>query len=233
MESSELVKRLFLPDGGSYSLSTAISARSGAGKSTLITGLVNLALKMPEFGNTRFIYVSVKGEHLWEVEHRKFKPVSDIGALHKQMNKFPISVYYPSDPAEYENDVNDVIEYVFSVAEVNPEASFNIIIDDANVITGFDSFSRPSSSIKKLAIAGRSRGVRGCFVTHRLGNLPRMLNGNLSGLVLMTMNLNDSEYGERVFGMDFKPLLSGLGDYRWAYVDLIDERMFKFDPLYS
>jgi hypothetical protein len=48
---------------------------------------------------------------------------------------------------------------------------------------------------------------------------------------LMNMSVMDSEYAMKIFGMNFENLIEGLGDYRWAYVDLITEKVYKYEPV--
>ena len=226
---NEMIRRLFLPDGGSYSLSTAMSARSGSGKTTLLTRLITEARKDEAFQETRFIYVSVKAEHLFK--EKKLKPVSSVYAALKHMRKNAITVFYPSDPEFYEDDVDSLIDSIFQLSDQNPTSSFVIIIDDANILKGFDNRGIPSQQIKKLAVAGRSKRIRGMFITHRLANLPRLMNGNLSALVVMSVNSMDLDYSKRIFGMDFEPLSQELGEYRWSVVDLIEEKTYRFNPV--
>ena len=226
---NEMIRRLFLPDGGSYSLSTAMSARSGSGKTTLLTRLITEARKDEAFQETRFIYISVKAEHLFK--EKKLKPVSSVHAALKNMRKNPITVFYPMEPEYYEADVDSLIDSIFQLSDQNPTSSFVIIIDDANILKGFDNRGIPSQQIKKLAVAGRSKRIRGMFITHRLANLPRLMNGNLSALVVMSVNSMDLDYSKRIFGMDFEPLSEELGAYRWSVVDLIEEKTYRFNPV--
>lgn len=226
MDQKELLKNLWLPDGSKYSLSNAWAARSGSGKTTLMTVLVNQAVRMEVFKNTRFIYISVKGEHLWDEKTVVSTSVED---LFKSVSKNQISVFYPMEPEYYEEDIDQIINGLFN--NVGGEVNFHLIIDDANVLKGFDNRGVPSSQVKKLAIAGRSKGIRGTFILHRVGNLPRLLNGNLSHLVMLNISSMDSEYSRKVFGMNFDDLLSELDDYKWAVVDLITEQTHKFAPV--
>jgi len=226
---NEIIRKLFLPDGGPYSLSSAMSARSGSGKTTLLTRLITEARKDEAFKETRFVYVSVKAEHLFK--EKKLKPVRSVFDAVKHMRKNPITVFYPSEPEFYEDDVDTLIDQIFQLSDGNPEASFVIVIDDANILKGFDNRGVPSQQIKKLAVAGRSKRIRGLFITHRLANLPRLMNGNLSALIVMSVNSMDLDYSKRIFGMDFEPLAMELGGYRWSVVDLIEEKTYRFNPV--
>tara|TARA_R100000655_G_scaffold94568_2_gene136070 strand:+ start:2836 stop:3465 length:630 start_codon:yes stop_codon:yes gene_type:complete len=206
-----------------------MSARSGMGKTTLLTRLITEARKDEAFKETRFVYVSVKAEHLFK--DKKIKPVASIDKALKNMRKNPITVFYPMQPEFYEDDVDQLIDSIFHLSDANPEASFTIIIDDANILKGFDNRGIPSQQIKKLAVAGRSKRIRGMFITHRLGNLPRIMNGQLSSLIVMSVNTMDLDYAKKIFGMDFEPLSMELFDFKWAVVDLIDEKTYRFNPV--
>ncbi len=231
--SEQLIENLFLPDGGPYALSSAMAARSGSGKTTLLTKLITDSRKNPKFKETRFIYISVKEEHLFGPD---VEPMTDVGSAIKSMSENPITVFYPIDSEHYEDDVDGIIEGVFSLASAkrkkkDPIPSFVIIIDDANIIKGFDSRGQPSPMVKKLAVAGRSKRIRGMFICHRLGSLPRLLNGNLSALLVMNINPMDNDYAKKIFGVDFDEIIGELGEYRWAYVDLLDESIHKYNPI--
>lgn len=226
---NDIIRKIFLPDGGPYSLSSAMSARSGSGKTTLLTRLITEARKDEAFKETRFIYVSVKSEHLFK--EKKLKPVRSVFEAVKHMRKNPITVFYPSEPEFYEQDVDELIDSIFQLSDANPNASFSIVIDDANILKGFDNRGVPSQQIKKLTVAGRSKRIRGLFITHRLANLPRLMNGNLSALIVMSINTMDLDYSKRIFGMDFEPLSQELGEYRWSVVDLIEETTHRYNPV--
>jgi Cdc6-like AAA superfamily ATPase len=226
MDKSKLLKDMLLPDGdSSHSLSIAFAARSGSGKTTLLTSLVNDARKLKEFKETRFIYVGIKRDSMFEAP-----AVSNIDDMWKQLAKNPIVNFFPSDPAFYEVDIDEIIESTFDNAE-SSEGGFVLILDDINVVKGFDSRGSPSPAVKKLAIAGRSMGIRGVFVTHRIANLPRIMNGNTSALVMLSISEMDIDYGKKIFGIDFTNLIPELKDYRWAYVDLINEDIHQFEPI--
>ena len=227
-DEKQLIRDLFLPSRtGSRSLSTAMAARTGSGKTELLSHLIREARKDEAFKETRFVYVSIKQEQRFG---EKSPIVDNIPDLLKAMTKEPIVSYYPRDPEFYEVDLDDIIETMFQVAD-DVEGGIVLVVDDANVIKGFDSRGQPSPAVKKLTIAGRSKGIRGMFITHRLANLPRLMNGSLGSLILMSISSMDLDYGRKIFGMDFEPLLPELVDYRWAYVDLLEEKTYRFNPV--
>lgn len=223
----QMIRKLFLADGGSYALSTCMSARSGSGKTTLLTRLISEARKDEAFKETRFIYVSIKRESLFP----KVKPSTNLNDLFKHLRKNPIGVYYPLEPQFYEDDIDELIDAVFNLSDSNPDSSFVIVIDDANILKGFDNRGVPSQQVKKLAVAGRSKRIRGLFITHRLGNLPRLMNGNMSAIILMSISSMDIDYSKKIFGVDFEPLSNELFEYKWAVVDLIEEKTYRFNPV--
>jgi len=227
-DEKQLVRDLFLPSRtGSRSLSTAMAARTGSGKTELLSHLIREARKDEAFKETRFVYVSIKQEQRFG---KKSPIVDNIPDMLKAMAKEPIVSYFPKEPEFYDVDLDEIIETMFQVAD-DVEGGIVLVIDDANVIKGFDSRAQPSPAVKKLTIAGRSKGIRGLFITHRIANLPRLMNGNLSGIILMSISSMDLDYGKKIFGQDFEPLLPELTDYRWAYVDLIDEETYRFNPV--
>ena len=226
MEPDDVVKRLFLPDGSPHGLSSAYAARSGSGKTHHLTYMVNRALKMPDFDDVRFIYLSIKREDYFGI-----KPTSSIRDLMKRLRKERLLVYYPSDPTSYEIEVDEIIEQIFAMSEVNPDARFSIIIDDVNVMDSFTSHGHVSPSVKKLVVAGRSKGIVGCFICHRLAYLPRIMNGNLSSLVVLSINPLDNHYAQKVFGIDFDTETQDLKNFNWLNVDLIDEQTYRYRPV--
>jgi hypothetical protein len=224
MKSSDLIDRLLLCDG--EGLSCAMAARSGSGKTVLLTHLIESASRLDRFKNQRFVYASMKQETNFDAPI-----VGDMTSLVKALKKNRIVTYYPTNPETYEEDIDELIETVFSLAEENPDSGFHLTLDDANVMRGFTNRGEASASVRKLVIAGRSKGVRSLLVTHRLAMLPRLTNANLSGMLLLSMNSADADYGNRVLGMDLDSLIEGLGDYRFAYVDLINESVHRFNPI--
>ena len=230
--SRELVDRLFLPEPDSpYSLGTAIAARSGSGKTTLLRGLVMPTLKWKEWKDVRFVYVSMKGDTAFpEGEY-----TSDLETAVQSLAKNKLTTFAPADIGYAEYEIDLLIEEIFNLARKNAgkkdRPGFVVIIDDANVLKGFNSTGRPSSSLMKLSVAGRSMGIRPVFIVHRAANLPRLLNGQLSSLIAMNMGEMDGEYFRKIFGMDLYEITDGLGDFRWAYVDLIQETVTKFQPI--
>ncbi len=226
MKPNQVLDAIFLCDG--VGLSCAMSARSGSGKTTLLTRLISDSVKEDRFKNQRFIYASMKQESMFD---EKVPIVSDIPSLLKALKKNQIVTFYPTDADRYEQDIDELIEVIFSLSEENEDSGFHLTIDDANIMKGFSNRGQTSASVRKLVIAGRSKGIRSLLITHRLAMLPRMTNSNLSHLVLLSGNTTDSEYGKKVLGMDLENVIEELGDYRWAVVNLTTESIHRFAPV--
>ena len=47
----------------------------------------------------------------------------------------------------------------------------------------------------------------------------------------MSVNAMNLDYAKKIFGMDFEPLSMELFDYKWAVVDLIEEKTYRFNPV--
>ena len=57
------------------------------------------------------------------------------------------------------------------------------------------------------------------------------MNGNLSGMVLLSISSMDLPYSKKITGIELDGLLPELVDYKWAYVDLINENIHRFNPV--
>lgn len=187
---------------------------------------------MKELSDTRFVFVSLKNENPFS-ESKSVVWVRSVGDVLRafRKNHVRVAVFSPPEPDRYSDDVDSLLENVMATAEDNPDAKFVVVVDDCNIIDGFDNRGTPSASMKKAVIAGRSMGVKLGMVTHRLGNLPRIVNGNMSSIVVMDISEMDIEYASKVYGVNFHRVVEGLGGFRWAFVDLVDQKTTKFSPV--
>jgi len=227
-----------IPDGSQKGLSTIVCARTGAGKTELIKRFLYDGYKDPAAAYHRTIFISPKQEDILGAP-----VVSDHRALQKALEKNSIVSYHPIDPEYYDEDVDGVIETVFNLKDEIPtikdddgverELSYHIVIDDCQILNGFDSRRTPSSSVKKLIIAGRGKRVKSTLIVHRFGALPRITNSNCSDLVALNVSSIDMDITKRLFGIDFEPIMDDLVDYRWVYVDLLQNNPtpIKYAPV--
>ena len=216
-----------IPDGSQKGLSSIIVARTGSGKTEWAKRMLFDGYKHPSSKYHRTIYITPKYEDILGAP-----AVSDPRALQKALQKNSIVAYHPIEPEYYDEDVNSVIETVFNLKDEVPavkddrgeyhEMSYHIIVDDAQILDGFDSRKNPSSSVKKLIIAGRSKRIKSTLIVHRFAALPRLINGNVSNLVVMNVSAIDLDITKRLFGIDFEPIMPELINYRWVYANLLD-----------
>jgi len=218
-EQKTILQRMFLADGTDHGLSSFMAGRSGSGKTYRMTEMINEAIKLPEFKNARFIYMSVKNESYWP----KIKPTSSIDDIFKQLEKNHIAVFYPSEPTLYEQELDELIEQVFTLADGNDDTSFCLIVDDCNILDTMSSRSRPSKSMTKAAVAGRSKNIKMLLIVHRLGNLPRILNSSLNAGIVMAISPMDNKYSKDILGLDMEGYYEPLAEnkWSWSFVDLL------------
>ena len=215
-----------IPDGSQKGLSSILVARTGSGKTEWLKRMLFDGYKVPESKYHRTIFITPKYENILNAP-----AVADPRSLQKALQKNSIVAYHPVDPEYYDEDVNSVIETIFNLKDEIPavkddkgvyhEISYHIVIDDSQILDGFDSRRSPSPSVKKLTIAGRSKKIKGTFVVHRFGALPRIMNGNVGDLIVMNVSSIDLDITKRLFGIDFEPIMPELVDYRWVYTDLL------------
>lgn len=223
----EVTTKLFLPDGGSHGLSVAYASKPGGGKTYHFTRLVKSAASQAEFKNTRFIYTSIKQESYFD----GVTPTDSVAEVLSQLETQQIVVYYPPEADMYEQDIDELIEGIFNMREQNEDSKFVIAIDDCNCLDGFNNRGTLSKQVKKLIIAGRSKNVKGCFLCHRLTDLPRIARGNFSSMVVFNISPMDNEQARKTWGIDFEEYLDGLTDFRWLFVDMVDDSITRFSPL--
>ena len=231
MNSKELLVQSFLPDPeSSYSLSTIVVARSGSGKTTLLRSLLLPTMQMEDFKEVRFVYVSLKGDYVFT----EGPYTQDLSEAVDSIGKNKWTTFAPH-PENYDIEVDLLLNEIFEMAH-NSQAEkerpkFQIIMDDANILRKMSNQARPSPAIIKAAVAARSMGIRLTVVLHKLGNAPRIFNGNASSMILMKQSEMDVSYGEKIFGMNFGETIQKLEPYHWVHVDLISENMTKFAPV--
>ena len=216
-----------IPDGSQKGLSSILVARTGSGKTEWLKRMLFDGYKVPESKYHRTVFITPKYENILNAP-----AVADPRSLQKALQKNSIVAYHPLDPEYYDEDVNSVIETVFNLKDEVPavkddrgeyhEMSYHIIVDDAQILDGFDSRKNPSSSVKKLIIAGRSKRIKSTLIVHRFAALPRLINGNVSNLVVMNVSAIDLDITKRLFGIDFEPIMPELINYRWVYANLLD-----------
>lgn len=229
--NNEILERMFLPSGDSNGTASFIAGRTGAGKTYLMTEMVNEAVKLPQFKDTRFAYFSVKNQSYWD----KVPPISDKEAFFKHMSKNQIGVFYPTNADEYEIELDDILAEIFELQKQkeNEGITWVIIMDDVNVLDGFSNMSKPSKMNVKTAIAGRSVGIKPVYIIHRIGNIPRILNSSLNAGIITAISPMDNDYSKKVLSLDLDPYYASLNEkqYSWAFADIYTGEVQLFNPI--
>jgi len=223
----EITSKLFLADGGPHGLSVAYASKSGGGKTYHFTRLVKSAASQADFKNTRFIYTSIKNESYFD----GVTPTDSVDDVLLKLETDQIVVYYPPEADMYESDIDELIEGVFNLKEQNSGSKFVIAIDDCNCLDGFNNRGTLSKQVKKLIIAGRSKNVKGCFLCHRLTDLPRIARGNFSSMVVFNISPMDNEQATKTWGIQFDDYMEGLTDFRWLFVDMVEDKITRYSAL--
>lgn len=235
--------KFWIPDGGSGSLSSIVVSRTGGGKSTWLRSTLLPTLGKKNSVGHRVIYVSPKMEDIFKDTPKSIPHAmtTQVSAIPKLMQKNQIITYIPTDPNSYDEDIDAIVEMVFALQDANPTTkinkketvknSFNIIIDDAQILNGFSARKEPSSAIKKLTIGGRSKCITGIFIVHRYGALPRLMSGNCANLISLSTSSVDQDITKRLFGISMEEYEGQLTDFRWLHTDLLVETTTKYEKV--
>ena len=241
-----LTHELFLPD--KKRLHTLVSGQAGSGKTYLLEKLLVSSISDPTFGpGHRFILIDPKHEAFRGIKVAKaHKPMVDrvVEAIkgevktstvqpssawsHKRFLKNRVVVIYP-DLEELPFLLADIIDDLFKQS-ADPDFSATLVLDEAAVLI---EPSRILPCIKRLATQGRSRNIRGIFVSQRpLSN--RWLDGQVSDFILFDPGLpQDSELLKKRWGVNLdehSPSLTAKR-YSWLRVQFPGPTMTVMAPI--
>lgn len=229
-------EKFWIPDGNRPS-SNSIIARTGAGKTTWARETLKSALKSKDKNvkGFRMIYVSPKLEDAFKGFPNSVV-TSDVTQVFKLLEKNQIVSFLPTEPDKYNEQIDFIIEGMFSLKESNPKInvgsrrnkvmvplSMQLFVDDAQIIDGFSNRKTPSSSVIKIIVGGRAKALSITFCLHRINALPRVTAGNLSNIIVLSLSSIDSDVEKRIFGVNYEPYYGKLTDYKWLHTDLITE----------
>ena len=220
MESGFNLQRFMIADGTSEGgLSNVVISRTGSGKTEWLKRMISDSRYLEDTGfQNKIVYISPKEEDILGAPM-----VNQPEDMVKVLAKSDLVVYIPS-PEDYNADVDRAIEKVFEMKNDVPMngddiVSYHIVLDDASIFLSAQ--KPPSAAMKKLIIAGRGKNVKGSIVLHRFNQVPRLVSGNLGDLVIMSVANTDLDLTERLFAFRLDDVADDLNNYRWAYVDLL------------
>ena len=215
---------LYLPD--QKRLTTTLWGRAGSGKSYFIKKPISAFLRHNDDENLRVLYICPKQEFTYP----KVRPTT-LFQLQKSLRKERLTILYP-DPTFFDAETDAAVDLMFALREANDE-NFKgiIIIDDAQLI--LDSRKAASSSMKRLVLTGRSKGIRAVLVAHS-PVVNKLMEGSTEHLLMFNMPYVNA-YGDakKRFGIDLEPLQEQIAqtEYSFAWVDLVKGTTRLMNPI--
>ena len=204
-----MLNDLYLPD---YKrLSTMLIGSPGGGKSKFVEVTLSEFVRRSEDENLRVIYCCPKQEMF--LGEGTF---TTLDKLEKHLSKNRIAVVYPN-PMNLEAQVDYMIDFMFDLREANPDLKIVYVQDDSQIF--LSSRKAASPSWKRLALTGRSRGIRLVSISHT-PVFSKELEGSTSYIVhfrtlLSPMHINDFK---NRFGYDPEPYVESLNEVPYSHV---------------
>ena len=218
-----MLDKLFKPDG--KMLTTMVVGRPGSGKSFMLNKTLTQFCKQNTDENWRLVYICPKHEMTLMDE----QPIP-VERLEKHLRKNQVAVVYP-DPHWVEGEVEYAIDLLFAIGQANPDFSVTFCVDDAQVF--LSSRKAASPQFRRLALTGRSKGVRAVFVSHSM-IFNKDLEGSTSFIVNFTLpvKLFHKDAMTR-YGFDFEPYVVPLRevDYSFVFYDVTKGRARLYEPI--
>ena len=203
-----MLDKLYKPDG--KRLTSMIVGRPGSGKSYFLNKTLSEFCKQNTDENWRLVYVCPKQEMMLMGE----QPIP-VDRLERHLRKNQVAVVYP-DPHWVEAEVEYVIDLLFAIGQVNPEFSSTLVVDDAQVF--LSSRRQASEQFRRLALTGRSKGIRAVFVSHSM-IFNKDLEGSTSFIVNFTLPVKLFHKDAMLrYGFDFEPYAQPLSDVEYSFV---------------
>ena len=218
---------LYKPDYKSR-LSSAIIGRPGSGKSVYIKFTLNEFLKRNTDGNFRCVYICPKHEMILsdKKEHQPIRP----DQLEKHLRKNRVAVVYPN--IEFlDSETDYVIDLLFAIERENEGFSATLIIDDAQVF--LSSRQNISPSFRRLALTGRSRGIRLVYVSHSI-IFSKDLEGSTSYLIIFNIPFKQHWTDSiKRYGFDPQPYAEQLASRPYSHIwfDISSTKARLYPPL--
>jgi Cdc6-like AAA superfamily ATPase len=190
-------------------LNVIVAGQPGSGKSFFLEHTLGDYLKQSRLKNERFIYITPKQESILGLE------ITPMRNFEKALRKERIIVLAP-EMETLEDDVDYIINHLFEVREANEEMTAAVIVDDSQIF--LKSQGNVSPALKRLALTGRSRGIRGIFVSHTM-----ILNKSLEGSVQYILNFTLPQPmffkdAQKRYGYDPEPLQEELRASEYGYI---------------
>ena len=204
-----MLNDLYLPD---YKrLSSMIIGAPGGGKSFFVKNTLVEFLKRNDDESLRVLYCCPKQE----MEFGEGS-ITTMDKLEKHMSKNRISVIYP-DPMNLEDEVDYLIDFIFDVRESNPDFKCIFCLDDSQIF--LSARKGASNSLNRLALTGRSKGVRFVSISHA-PVFSKQLEGSTSYIVhfrTLLTPIHIKDFQNR-YGYDPEPYVESLNEVPFSHV---------------
>ena len=215
---------LYLPDR--KRLSSMITGRPGSGTSFFLEHTIREFMKRNQDENFRLVYICPKQEMTL---YPKEKPITP-DKLERHLRKNRTAVVYP-DADFVEAEVDYCIDLIFAIQQANPDFTCTICVDDAQ--TFIQSRKGASASFRRLALTGRSKGIRFVPVAHQMV-FSKDLEGSTSYIVFFSMpvKLYHKDAHTR-YGFDAEPHIEKMAEqpYSFVWFDVTQARSTLMLPL--
>ena len=175
-----MLEDLYLPD--QKRLTTLIVGRAGSGKSYFLKHSIRDYLKRNTDKNHRLVFVCPK----MEMTLYDDKPPIGVDQMEKHLRKNRTACVW-TDPSMMEAEIDYVIGQIFAIRAANPKFTCTLVIDDCQlVVESRASGTQRQIEFRKLALTGRSKGIRFVGVSHSLV-FSKEIEGQTSYLVMFSM----------------------------------------------
>ena len=183
-------------------------------------------MKQHKDPNYRLVYVCPKHEMLL---YDKSKPIG-VESLEKHLRKNRTAVVYP-DPDYLEAEVDYCIDTIFAIQNANPDFTCTFVSDDAQVF--ISSRRQASNSFKRLALTGRSKGIRFVAVSH-VPIFSKDLEGSTSYIVWFSIPVKLYHRDAMIrYGFDPEGYLEKMSEkpYSFVWYSVTDQQSTLMNPI--
>ena len=183
-------------------------------------------MKQHKDPNYRLVYVCPK--HEMSLYH-KSKPIG-VDSLEKHLHKNRTAVVYP-DPDYLEAEVDYCIDTLFAIRNANPDFTCTFVSDDAQVF--ISSRKSASNSFKRLALTGRSKGIRFVAVSH-VPIFSKDLEGSTSYIVWFSIPVKLYHRDAMIrYGFDPEGYLEKMSEkpYSFVWYSVTDQQSTLMNPI--
>ena len=203
-----------------------VVGRPGSGKSYWLKHSLRDFMKSHKDPNFRCVYICPTHEmSLYD----KSPPIG-AESLEKHLRKNRTAVVYP-DPDYIDAEVDYCIDSLFAIRNANPDFTCTIVVDDAQ--TFITSRSAASHSFRRLALTGRSKGIRFVAVSHQMV-FSKDLEGSTSYIVFFSMPVKLYHRDAMVrYGFDPEGYLEKMGEkpYSFVWFSVTDQKSTLMNPI--